>query len=101
MKGNVGLFLSGGKNIKGDNIRVNGVNVVKGDPSTRPTPQIREPSSSDLPKFAYGILSVAPDSSNGVILTNTAVGDIISGYGKSFHHDISGGNISKINLPSE
>ena len=92
MKGNVGLFLSGGKNIKGDNIRVNGVNVVKGDPSTRPTPQIRDPSSSDLPKFAYGILSVAPDSGNGVILTNTAVHvqDISSGYGHSFVHDISG-----------
>ena len=95
MKGNVGLFLSGGKNIKGDNIRVDGVNVVKGDPSTRPTPQIRDPSSSDLPKFSYGILSVAPDISNGVILTNITVKDISSGYGHSFVHDISGSISSK------
>ena len=89
------MFLSGGKNIKGDNIRVNGVNVVKGDPSTRPTPQIRDPSSSDLPKFSYGILSVAPDKSSGVVLTNTTVQDISSGYGGSFVHDISGSISSK------
>ena len=90
MKGNIGLFLSGGKNIKGDNIRVNGVHVIKGDPNQRTTPQITNNANSALAKFSYGILSVAPDSDNGVTLTNTTVQDISSGFGNSFIHDISG-----------
>lgn len=72
MKGNIGLFLSGALNIRGDNVVIQNV-YVNG------TTQID--NKKELGKYSYGLLATA---SSGVEFNNTIINNISSSYGQQF-----------------
>jgi hypothetical protein len=80
MKGNVGLFIQGGKNIRGFNILIEGVHVINESTS----PDIGNDAHDG--KKAFGYLEVVGEN---VKMTNMTVNNVMSQYGKEFTIPIS------------
>ena len=80
MKGNVGLFIQGGKDIKGFNIDIDGVHVINESAST----DIGNDAHDG--KKAFGYLEVVGEN---VEMTNMSVNNVMSQYGDEFTFHIS------------
>ncbi len=80
MKGNVGLFIQGGKNIKGFNIEIDGIHIINESAS----PDIGNDAHDG--KKAFGYLEVVGEN---VSMENMSVNNVMSQYGKEFTIPIS------------